>query len=135
MIAPQSGVCRRPSKPWLWLRQECGHCTCGPTAPPRPDVSHIRNLPDKKVVIVTVGRDFAEYLDEWISYYSLLGAHRIYVGLNDCGHELVKAKRRLHKYIHAGFVIYDPLAECENQLVLHKLLYKVGKMKAHHLDW
>jgi hypothetical protein len=102
-------------------------CTCAASKSPI-DVSHISGLAEKKVVVTTVGKRFTRYIDEWISYHLLLGVHHIYVGVNECGDDLVQARKALQKHVDAGKVTYDPIAECKKQLVHVLLLNKVAKM-------
>jgi hypothetical protein len=81
----------------------------------------------------TVGKKFRGYMDEWISYHVLIGVHHIYVGLNECGKDLAEAKQTLQKYIDAGVVTYDPVAECRKELVHIKLLNRVSRGRVKSL--
>jgi hypothetical protein len=47
-----------------------------------------------------------------------------------CDKELIVAKQRIQKYVDAGFVVYDPIAECAKDLVHVQLLDKVAKQMA-----
>jgi hypothetical protein len=100
-------------------------------------INQLVELPPQHVTLVTVGKDFTDFLDEWLQYHMLIGVARFVVGFNECGDALAAAKVKLEPYLATGTVGYDALCECSPVACHGQLFQKVWKRleSSNHNGW
>jgi hypothetical protein len=102
----------------------------------RVELPKLEVATEREVHLVTVGRNFTDYMEEWLEYHLLVGFHRIVVGLNECGDDLARAKGLLQRFTSTRFtngpdgtmharIQYDPICECSKALCHMQLYSKV----------
>lgn len=79
-----------------------------------------------RFAITAIAKNEADYIEEWVAYYKVIGADCIFLYDNESDDGL---KDKIQKYIDEGFVIYHLIEGSAKQLVAYNdALKRYGKM-------